>query len=142
MSANSALLSGSELGARRLAKDNARFGQSLSSMMRVTVPCSNKGLDHCRRASGSLKNREPWGTNMLYKCLWSNANGLNWKSNASVEPESQGFLTSCTAPYSAEAAPDVFCDAILQEELLQNPVVSSEEYVHLFFFCVHVLFVR
>ncbi|THU51878.1 hypothetical protein C4D60_Mb06t35710 [Musa balbisiana] len=127
MSASSAFLRGSDSFARHLAKDNARSGNGLSGMMRVDIGCSYKGLDHCRRASGSLKNREPWSTNMIYKCFWSNAYGLNWRSKSLVEPGSQDYRTSCTAPYSAGVAPDVSFDAAMHEEQLQTPDLNSEQ---------------
>ncbi|RRT83283.1 hypothetical protein BHM03_00012293 [Ensete ventricosum] len=129
MSASSAFLRGSDSFARHLAKDNARSGNGLSGVMRVDIGYSYKGLDHCRRVSGSLKNREPWGTNMIYKCFWSDAYGLNWRSKSLVEPGSQDYQTSCTAPYSAGVAPDVSLDAAMHEEQLQTPDLNSEQYV-------------
>ncbi|RWW88543.1 hypothetical protein BHE74_00002583 [Ensete ventricosum] len=129
MSASSAFLRGSDSFARHLAKDNARSGNGLSGVMRVDIGYSYKGLDHCRRVSGSLKNREPWGTNMIYKCFWSDAYGLNWRSKSLVEPGSQDYPTSCTAPYSAGVAPDVSLDAAMHEEQLQTPDLNSEQYV-------------
>ncbi|WOK91619.1 putative protein phosphatase 2C 55 [Canna indica] len=129
MAAKSAFLRGSELSAAHLARDNARSGQSLSGSMQVGICYGYKGLDYCRRASGSLKNREPWGTNMFYKCFWSSANGMNWKYNSPLEPQSQDFQAACTAPYSARAAPDVSFDGATGEQQLQSSLVSSEQKV-------------
>lgn len=64
---------------------------------------------------------------MIYKCFWSNAYGLNWRSKSLVEPGSQDYRTSCTAPYSAGVAPDVSFDAAMHEEQLQTPDLNSEQ---------------
>ncbi|RWW25023.1 hypothetical protein BHE74_00026663 [Ensete ventricosum] len=129
MSSSSAFLGWSELSARRLARSDARSAHGLSGMMRVGICYNYKGFNYCSRASGSLNNRQPWGTNMIYKCFWSDAHGTNWRSNSSIEPRSQDFQTSHTASFSAGAASDVSFDAAMPEEQLQNSDVSSEQYV-------------
>ncbi|KAJ8458814.1 hypothetical protein OPV22_031740 [Ensete ventricosum] len=126
MSSSSAFLGWSELSARRLARSDARSAHGLSGMMRVGICYNYKGFNYCSRASGSLNNRQPWGTNMIYKCFWSDAHGTNWRSNSSIEPRSQDFQTSHTASFSAGAASDVSFDAAMPEEQLQNSDVSSE----------------
>ncbi|XP_038972668.1 probable protein phosphatase 2C 55 isoform X2 [Phoenix dactylifera] len=123
MSASNYLLGRAEPGARHLENGN-RSGQVLNSVMRVDISHNYKGLNYCRRISGSLKNRKPWGTNMVYKCFWSNATGTSWNSNFSLEPGMQD--SQRTVPYSAGAAPDMSLDGTSQEEQLENSAVSSD----------------
>ncbi|XP_074574119.1 putative protein phosphatase 2C 55 [Curcuma longa] len=125
MSARSAFLRGSELGSLPIANGNSRPNHSLNSMMRFSVCSPNKSLNFSWRASGNLKNQEPWVANIAYRYFWSNTHDMNWRYNSSVEPKHQKFLTSCSAPYSAGAAPDL-CAAV-QEEQIQSSVDSSEQ---------------
>ncbi|XP_008786118.2 probable protein phosphatase 2C 55 isoform X2 [Phoenix dactylifera] len=128
MSACNSLLGRAELGARHL-ENMSSSGQILNSAMRAVICYSYKGLDHCRRISGSLRNRQPWGTNMVYRCFWSNATGTSWKSNFSLEPGVQDFQSQCTVPYSAGAAPDVSLDETSQEEQFENLAVPFDQKV-------------
>lgn len=128
MSACNSLLGRAEPGARHLVNMSSSR-QILISVMRAGICYSYKGLDYCRRISGNLKSREPWGTNMVYRCFWSSATGTSWKSNFSLEPGIQDFQSRCTVPYSAEAAPDVSLDGTPREEQFENSAVPSDQYV-------------
>lgn len=128
MSACNYLLGRAEPGAWHMEIGNSG-GQMLNSMMRADISYNYKGLDYCRRISGSLKNREPWGTNMVYKCFWSNATGTSWKFNFSLEPGMQDLNSQCAVSYSAGAAPDLSLDGTSREEQLENSAVSSDLYV-------------
>ncbi|KAG1368738.1 putative protein phosphatase 2C 55 [Cocos nucifera] len=128
MSACNSLLRRAEPGARHL-ENMSSSRQILNSVMRADILYSYKGLDYCRRINGSLKNREPWGTNMVYRCFWSNATGTSWRSNFSLEPGMQDFQSQHTVPYSAEAAPDVSLDGTPQEEQFENSAVPSDQKV-------------
>ncbi|KAG6490783.1 probable protein phosphatase 2C 55 [Zingiber officinale] len=127
MSSSSAFLRGSGLAACPMTKDNSSSKLILNSTMRVNLCSCSNGLNFSWKACGSLRNQKPWGSNMAYKCFWSNTHGMNWRYNSSVEPQSQDLLVSCSAPYSTGAAPDLSFDATVQEEQIQNPVVSSEQ---------------
>lgn len=128
MSACNYLLGRAEPGARHL-ENGSRSGQMFNSVTRADILYNYKGLGYCRRISGSLKNREPWGTNMVYKCFWSNATGTSRKSNFSLEPGIQDLHSQRTVPYSAGAAPDMSLDGTSREEQLENSAVSSDMYV-------------
>nr|XP_010923448.1 probable protein phosphatase 2C 55 [Elaeis guineensis] len=128
MSACSSLLGRAEPGAWHLEKMSSSR-QILNSVMQADICYSYKGLDYCRRISGNLKNREPWGTNMVYRCFWSNATGTSWKSKFSLEPGIRDFQSQRTVPYSAEAAPDVSLDGTPQQEQFENSAVPSDQKV-------------
>ncbi|XP_073005710.1 probable protein phosphatase 2C 55 [Typha latifolia] len=95
--------------------------------MRADVCYSYKGLHYGRRVSGSLKSREPWGNNMVYKCFWSNASGNTWNFNISQETGFQDFLSSNAKRFSAGAASGVSFDGAPLEEHLENSEVSCEQ---------------
>ncbi|KAJ0982656.1 hypothetical protein J5N97_010911 [Dioscorea zingiberensis] len=115
-----------EIGARNFHSLNGNDVQVGGLMKRSGVGYSCKGLDNCRRVSGSLKNREPWGKNMVYRHFWSSANGMSGKSNSLVDSEVRDFHSSCSSQYSAGAAPDVSFDGVVRDEQLENHGVSSD----------------
>ncbi|XP_039140161.1 probable protein phosphatase 2C 55 [Dioscorea cayenensis subsp. rotundata] len=115
-----------ELGARNFQSLNGSDGQVSGLMARAGVGFRSKGLDYCCRVSGSLKNREPWGKNMVYRHFWTNANGRDSKSDSLVDSEIREFHSSCTSQYSAGAAPDVSFDGVVRDEQLENQGVPSE----------------
>ena len=126
MSACSSLSGCAELGARQLESLNWKSGQMLNPMTSsVDLSYGSKCVDYSRRASGSLKSREPWGNNMVYKCLWSNSTGTNSKSNLFMELWARDFHTSRSAMYSAGAA----ADGVPREDQLGNSTASSDQYV-------------
>ncbi|KAJ6826536.1 putative protein phosphatase 2C 55 [Iris pallida] len=134
MSACTSLSGGAELGARQLENLSGSSGQVANATASSAELCyGSRTVDYCRRASGSLKNREPWGNNMVYKCFWSNATSTGWKLCPSLDLLIREFHLSCSAPYSVGAAPNVSLDCSSREEQLESPGPSSEECVLLFF---------
>ncbi|KAJ6836395.1 putative protein phosphatase 2C 55 [Iris pallida] len=128
MSACNSLSGGAELGARQLENLSGSSGQVANATAISAELCyGSRTVDYCRRASGSLKNREPWGNNMVYKCFWSNATSTGWKLCPSLDLLIREFHSSCSAPYSVGAAPNVSLDCSSREEQLESPGPSSEE---------------
>ncbi|KAJ6843459.1 putative protein phosphatase 2C 55 [Iris pallida] len=127
MSACTALSGGAELGPGQLENLSGSSGQVANAMASSAELCyGSRTVDYCRRASESLKNREPWGNNMVYKCFWSNATSTGWKS-CPVEPWIREFHSSCSVPFATSTAPDVSLDWSSQEEQLESPGPSSEQ---------------
>ncbi|KAJ6808328.1 putative protein phosphatase 2C 55 [Iris pallida] len=128
MSACSSLSGGAELlGARPLEHLSGSSGLMANAVASSTELCyGSRSLDYCRRVVGSLKNREPWGNNMVYKCFWSYATGTGWKSCPSVNQWIREFHSSCSASSSAGTAPDMSPDGALRELQLENPGSSSD----------------
>lgn len=129
MSTGNSLCGEAEMAARHLDNLHLRSGQILSTVTRADVYFCNKSLDYCTRVSGSLKNREPWGNNMIYKCFWSNATGKRLGPNPFIEHRTKGILSLWSAAYSTRAAPDVSFDCSPREEQPENSSCSSHQYV-------------
>lgn len=129
MAAKGAFLRGSEMSAH-LASDNARPVHALTGSMQFGICNGYKGLDCCKRASESLKIREPRGNYLMYKCFSSYANGNNWRHKGWY----RDFQVSFAAPYSAGTAQDEILNGSTREQQMQSPVVSSEQYVVTQFF--------
>lgn len=127
MSTGNSLCGETEIAARHLENLHLKSGQILNSVMKADVSFHSRSLDYCRRVSGNLKNREPWGNNMIYKCFWSNAAGKSLGSNPFLEPKTKEIWSSWSSPYSTGAAPDVSFDGSPREEQLENSSVSSHQ---------------
>ncbi|XP_008798754.1 probable protein phosphatase 2C 55 [Phoenix dactylifera] len=127
MSTGNSLCVEAEMAARHLDNLHMKSGQILNNVMRADVCFHNKSLDYCRRVSGSLKNRETWGNNMIYKCFWSNAAGKSLGPYPFLESKTNGILSLWSAAYSTRAAPDVSFDCSPREEQPENSSVSSNE---------------
>ena len=129
MSTCSSLSGCAELGARQLESLNWKSGQMLNPVTSsIDLSYGSISADYCRRARGSLKSKEPWGNNMVYKCFCSNSMGTNSKSNLFMELWARDFHTSRSALYAAGAAPGVSLDGVPREEQLGSSA-ASDQYV-------------
>uniref|UniRef100_A0A1D1XER6 Protein phosphatase n=1 Tax=Anthurium amnicola TaxID=1678845 RepID=A0A1D1XER6_9ARAE len=127
MTACSSLLVGVEFSVLNFDSLNRRNGQKLNSKIRVDAADCSNWIECCRRVSGSLKNRQPHGSTVFYKCFWSDAGVKCLGSNPFLEAGAKYFRASSAASNSAGAAHDVSFDGSIREEQFDNSAVSSDQ---------------
>ncbi|KAJ4760600.1 hypothetical protein LUZ62_070975 [Rhynchospora pubera] len=114
MSACNHIFGQPQLNGRKL-QGSVKQGIAMPVTARSHVCYGYKGMDYCK--SGNLRNREPWGYNMVYRSFWNDAFSNSFKSNSPNEPGVQDFKAPCsTAPYSSGAAPEVSYDGAPRDE--------------------------
>lgn len=128
MTACSSLLGRVELSAQNGIRLNRRNGQALNFVVRIDASDYKKRIDCLLRVCGSLKNQEPRGNNMIYKCFLSGADGKSWCSNPFSESETKDFHSSTAASYSG-AATDVSFHGTTRDEQFESSTGSSDQYV-------------
>ncbi|XP_058081882.1 probable protein phosphatase 2C 55 isoform X2 [Magnolia sinica] len=123
------LLGRTELGTPQLENLSLESGQPSNLVTRSDVSCINKSRDYCRKASMSLGNRELWGNSLVYGYYLFDVTRRSWKTNPFVAPGARDVHSSCSAPFSAGAAPNMSFDGSIREDQNDNPVVSSDQKV-------------
>ncbi|XP_072991866.1 probable protein phosphatase 2C 80 [Typha latifolia] len=104
--------------------------QIVMPVRNANVCYHSTNLGNFSKISSSLKNREVWGSNVIYKCFWANASGKNIRSNSVTEQLNKEFLLTWSASYSAGADHDVSFNGPPSEacdQQLENSVHSSDQ---------------
>lgn len=107
----------------------SRNGHLSNSMNRTGLSYSNRSLESCRKATMSLRNREPSNSYLIYGYFIFDVARRSYNSNPLVGPSSKDFHGSSSACCSTGAAPDVSFDGSAREEQLASSAVSSDQYV-------------
>lgn len=94
-----------------------------NALLSTTLAVHNRRLQYSKIVSGCLRNRDPCGKNMFYKCFWSDVSGSIWKTGHHLESWMKN-LSSSSTPCSTGAASNVSIDGISYEDKLYN----SESY--------------
>ncbi|KAK8958551.1 putative protein phosphatase 2C 55 [Platanthera guangdongensis] len=94
-------------------------------LVRSIVTGYNKSFHYSKRVSGCLRNREPSGNNMFYKCFSSDVSGSMGKTGHHLEFWTKNFSSS-SAPCSTGAVPNVSVDGISQKDQFENSGASSD----------------
>ncbi|CAA7393639.1 unnamed protein product [Spirodela intermedia] len=127
MTACSSLLGRVELSAQNRMSLNRKSGQAMNFVVRIDASDYKKRIDCLIRVCGSLKNQEPRGNNMIYKCFWSGADGKGWSRNPFSETGTKDFHSSTGTSYSAGAATDVSFHGTTREEQFDSSTGSSDQ---------------
>ncbi|XP_077215100.1 putative protein phosphatase 2C 80 isoform X2 [Tasmannia lanceolata] len=116
-----------ELGSAYQENSALKCCQLSNFVPQATLSYTNKSLDYCRQTSMRLRNREPCGSNLVFGYFLSDVIGRSWKSNLFSLTDAKDFQSSCSAPCSAGAAPDVSFDGSAREEQHGSSVASSDQ---------------
>lgn len=114
------LIYGREL-AVELGKKNGRK----EFLVRSIVTGYNRSFLYSKRVSGCLRNREPSGNNMFYKCFSSDVSGSVWKTGHHLESWTNNYSSS-SAPCSTGSVPNVSVDGISHKDQFENSGASSD----------------
>ncbi|XP_043713344.1 probable protein phosphatase 2C 55 [Telopea speciosissima] len=118
--------SGSLLGQHFLDNITSRNDHLSNSIKGAGVSYCNKSLDCCRKATMSLRNREPSNNNMIYGYFIFDV-ARSCCSNPLMSPGTEKFYSSSSACYSTGAASEVSFDGSAREEQLPSSVVSPDQ---------------
>ncbi|KAF8409929.1 hypothetical protein HHK36_002448 [Tetracentron sinense] len=114
-------------GDRYLDGLTSRHGHLSNSTSHAGLFYRNNSFDNCRKASMSLRSREPSNSNLVYGYFICDITRSSCNSNPFLGPGSKDFHSSSSACYSAGAAPDVSFDGSAHEEHLAGSAVPSEQ---------------
>eukprot|EP00262_Sarcandra_glabra_P021539 TRINITY_DN9176_c0_g1_i1.p1 TRINITY_DN9176_c0_g1~~TRINITY_DN9176_c0_g1_i1.p1 ORF type:complete len:512 (+),score=67.02 TRINITY_DN9176_c0_g1_i1:397-1932(+) len=122
------LLGRAELGDLMLDKLTWKSDYLSNFTTRANLSYSNRSLDYCIRVSRCIGNRESCGSgNIVYGYFSFDVTVSSCKSSPFIgSGAKKSFHGSCSALYSAGAAPDVALDCSSREEQIDNSVASSE----------------
>ncbi|ERN17541.1 probable protein phosphatase 2C 55 isoform X1 [Amborella trichopoda] len=122
MSCSGAFTIGARLVPRQLAL-GVKAVQGSNARTFYSVKCG----EYCRIVRGSMKNREPAGSNIACGPFLFDLSGLGSRSSSLLTPKANDFHGSSSMPYSAGAAPDMSFDGSSRDEQVENSQVASDQ---------------
>ncbi|XP_068669680.1 probable protein phosphatase 2C 55 isoform X2 [Aristolochia californica] len=129
MASYGSLSTQTELAARSLENVASKGKQLLKFGNKANLSYRNKSLHCYRKASMSLRNREPCPSKFVYGFFLLDSNETRWIPGFFTAPGAKNFHNSSFSPQSAGAAPDVSFDGSAREEQLANATTSSDQKV-------------